>query len=73
MTRREQKWNESYKRLNAYIQEYRQLLAKSNLEDKWMLNWWKYNKKLIKNGTLSEEGQELLRELSLMRNVHRGK
>lgn len=71
MTRREQKWNESYKRLKAYVQEHKQLPAKSNLEDKWMLNWWKYNKKLIKNGTLSEDRQELLRELSLMRNVHR--
>ena len=71
MTRREQKWNESYKRLKAYIQAHRQLTAKSNLEDKWMLNWWKYNKKLIKNGTLSEDRQELLRGLSLMRNVHR--
>lgn len=61
------KWNNNYQALKAYILEHRHLPSKRKVENRALLNWWKYNKKCIKQGKLSPEKVEMLQALSDMR------
>lgn len=63
----DEKWQEKYLRLKQYILDHRQLPDKKKLENRELLNWWKYNKKQAKAGKLTEARTLLLRELSGMR------
>ena len=54
VSKREQNWQEHYAQLLAYVQEHRHLPDKRKVENRGLLNWWKYNKKLAKLGKLSE-------------------
>ena len=66
-TKNEQKWQENYVQLKRYIEERRHLPDKKKVEYRGLLNWWKYNKKLIKQGKLDKDRMMLLQELSEMR------
>ena len=66
-TKNELKWQENYEQLRAYILEHHQLPDKKKVENRGLLNWWKYNKKLIKLGKLDAERVALLEALSEMR------
>ena len=66
-TNNEQKWQENYAQLKRYIEEHRHLPDKKKVEFRGLLNWWKYNKKLIKQGELDPDRMMLLQELSEMR------
>lgn len=66
-TKNEQKWQENYVQLKRYIEERRHLPDKKKVEFRGLLNWWKYNKKLIKQGKLDKDRMMLLQELSEMR------
>lgn len=44
--KREEQWLANYERLKAYIALYHQLPAKTRVENRGLLNWWKYNKRL---------------------------
>ncbi len=44
---------------------------KKKVENRGLLNWWKYNQKQIRAGKVGEEQKAMLRELSLMRRIHR--
>lgn len=66
-TKNEQKWQENYVQLKRYIEERRHLPDKKKVEYRGLLNWWKYNKKLIKQGKLDKDRMMLLQELSDMR------
>ena len=66
-TKNEQKWQENYAQLKRYIEEHRHLPDKKKVEFRALLNWWKYNKKLIKQGKLDKDRMMLLQELSDMR------
>lgn len=68
-TRNEQKWQENFAQLKRYIEEHRHLPDKKKVEYRGLLNWWKYNKKLIKQGKLDMERMVLLQELSNMRDL----
>lgn len=68
-TRNEQKWQENYAQLKRYIEEHRHLPDKKKVEYRGLLNWWKYNKKLIKQGKLDMERMMLLQALSNMRDL----
>ena len=46
---------------------YRHLPNKKKVENRGLLNWWKYNQRLIKQGKLAVERVQLLSELSKMR------
>lgn len=48
MTKNEKKWAENYELLKEYIAEHRQLPDKKKVEHRSLLNWWKYNRKLIR-------------------------
>lgn len=66
--KRELQWHENYNKLKDYILRRHHLPNKAVVEDRGLLNWWKYNKKMIKKGTLSEEKIAMLQELSDMRS-----
>lgn len=67
MTKNEQRWHENYDLLKSYILEFGHLPSKRRVENRGLLNWWKYNRKLIKAGKLDEERAALLQQLSDMR------
>ena len=64
-------WMENYLQLKAYIQMHHQMPDKKKIENRGLLNWWKYNKKRLKAGKLELEKVERLLELSNMRTIHR--
>lgn len=69
MTTREQNWLNGYEALKHYIEEHKQLPDKKKVENRGLLNWWKYNKKRMKQGALDAEKVRLLTELSNMRDI----
>lgn len=68
---REETWNKNYQALKAYVEEHKQFPDKKKVENRALLNWWKYNKKQMKQGAMTEDKQALLIELSNMRTVHK--
>lgn len=64
---RDEQWYNNYALLKAFIEETGHLPNKKKVENRGLLNWWKYNKKLIKAGKLDAERMQLLDELSHMR------
>lgn len=69
MNTREQNWLNGYEALKHYIEEHKQLPDKKKVENRGLLNWWKYNKKRMKQGVLDAEKVRLLTELSNMRDI----
>ena len=70
VTKTELQWHEKYNLLKAYVTEHHHLPDKKKQENRKLVNWWKYNKRCAKNGTLSAERKMLLQELSDMREEH---
>lgn len=68
-TKNEQKWQENYERLKAYIVEHHHLPDKKKVENRGLLNWWKYNRKLVKQGIMDSERMAMLEQLSNMRDL----
>ena len=67
---REENWILNYQRLRDYVDEHHQFPDKKKVENRALLNWWKYNVKLLKSNKLDEHRLSLLQELSDMRLVH---
>lgn len=65
----EQKWEMKYEQLKNYIQEHHHLPDKKKVDNRGLLNWWKYNKKMSKLGQLDAERVARLQELSDMRSL----
>lgn len=68
-TKNKLKWQEKYEQLKAYIAEHKHLPGKRNVENRALLNWWKYNRKRINHGQIDPERERLLTELSNMRDL----
>lgn len=66
-TKKDIKWQESYNALREYIAAHGHLPDKKKTENRGLLNWWKYNKKCIKQGRLDTEKIMMLQQLSDMR------
>ncbi len=63
-------WQENYNELLDYVLRNGQLPDKKKVEKRGLLNWWKYNKKMMKAGKLDEQRVQLLEKLGNMRIVH---
>lgn len=63
----ETRWLENYEQLKLFIQEHGHLPNKKKVDNRGLLNWWKYNQKLIRRGALDEERCQMLQRLSDMR------
>ncbi len=70
MAKKELRWAENYAMLKAYIDEHRQLPDKKKVEHRALLNWWKYNRKLIRLGKLDERRADMLITLGNTRVKH---
>ena len=70
-TKLELKWLGNYNQLKQYIELHRHLPDKKKVDNRGLLNWWKYNKRLIKQGKLDAERTALLQELSAMRELQK--
>ncbi len=70
LSRRESVWNTRYAELKAYIEKFGQLPDKHRVDNRALLNWWKYNRRLLKNGKLDEGRILLITNLGNMRKVH---
>ena len=68
---RDEQWYNNYALLKAFIEETGHLPNKKKVENRGLLNWWKYNKKRMMQGVMTEDKQALLLELSNMRTVHK--
>ncbi len=66
VSRKEENWQNNYRALFLYVETYHHLPNKNIMDGRRMLNWWKYNKKCIKRGTLTEEQVRMLEELKGM-------
>lgn len=64
-----ERWYENYELLKRYVGANGHLPDKKKVENRGLLNWWKYNKKLIKQGRLDAERTRLLEALSNMRTA----
>lgn len=69
-SRREEVWASMYKQAVAYVKEHRQMPPKSSKEFGYILNWWKYNRKMYNKGLLNKDRAEKLIDLSNMRDYH---
>ncbi len=65
----EERWLLNYNLLREYILEHHFLPGKKKVENRGLLNWWKYNKKLIKSCKLDAERTKMLEELSQLRDI----
>lgn len=63
----EERWQQKYLLLKHYIEANGHLPDKKKVENRGLLNWWKYNKKCVKQGLLDENRVRLLKQLSDMR------
>lgn len=62
------KWMAKYNALKEYILKYHHLPDKKKVENRGLLNWWKYNKRRAKSGLLDEKKVVLLEDINLMRD-----
>lgn len=69
MNKRDLKWQENYERLKDYVVKYRHLPNKKKAENRGLLNWWKYNKKMVRLGRMDAERVVLLEELNQLREA----
>lgn len=62
-------WYQNYEALKAYIQERGHLHDKHVVTNRSLLSWAKYQRKIIKDGTLNNEKQELFESLLATRSI----
>lgn len=65
---RERMWMEKYDELKEYIIVHKHLPDKHKVDNRGLLNWWKYNMKRKNKGLLTEERIAMLEELANMRS-----
>lgn len=67
---REGTWLLNYARLMKYVVEHGQLPDKKKVENRGLLNWWKYNKKQLKAGVIDDTRKRMLEVLSSTRTIY---
>lgn len=66
-------WLRNFEALKAYIDEHHHLPDKHKVENRFLLNFSKYTRKKIKEGTLDEEKRVMFEALLATRsNEHTG-
>ncbi len=64
-----ERWLVNYGLLKDYILEHHFLPDKKKVENRGLLNWWKYNKRLMKQGKLDADRIKMLEDLSRLRDI----
>lgn len=69
MAKNDEKWLANYEALKEYIDEHHHLPDKHKVENRGLLNFSKYTRKKIKEGTLDEEKRVMFEELLATRSA----
>ena len=69
LSTRDKVWNRNYRKLKAYIDEHHHLPDKKKVEHRGLLNWVKYTRKKINDGSLEEWKKEQFLEVAGMRDM----
>ena len=64
--KRDESWNKKYKELWQFVTDHRRGPTRHHLEEKRMLNWLKYNRKLLNKDELSPEKKLLIERLKAL-------
>lgn len=64
----EERWFLNYEVLKQWTLEHGHFPNRAKIEGRGLLNWYKYNAKLIKQGKLSPEREQMIHELEEMRS-----
>ena len=64
----EENWIAKYHALKQWTLEHGHFPNRAKIEGRGLLNWYKYNAKLIKQGKLSPEREQMIHELEEMRS-----
>ena len=64
--KRDESWNKKYNELWQFVTDHRRGPTRHHLEEKRMLNWSKYNRKLLNKDELSPEKKLLIERLKAL-------
>jgi len=64
--KREEQWKEKYDNLWKFVSENHRGPSRHRIEEKDMLNWLKYNRKLLNRDTLAPEKKEAILKLKAL-------
>lgn len=65
-TPQKERWEQNLAAVRQYIEENKCIPSKYRIEEHRMLNWLKYNRKLMAQGKLSPERREKFEQLQAM-------
>lgn len=68
MGKRENNWIRNYNKLKHFVQNNKQLPSKNAIKNRGLLNWWKYNNKLIRTDKLCKEKIAMLAEIKRLKD-----
>lgn len=66
--RNDERWLENYGALKQWTLEHGHFPNRAKIEGRGLLNWFKYNAKLIKQGKLSPEREDMIHRQEGMRS-----
>lgn len=64
--KRDESWNKKYNELWQFVTDHRRGPTRHHLEEKRMLNWLKYNRKLLNKDELSPEKKLLIERIKAL-------
>lgn len=64
--KRDESWNKTYNELWQFVTDHHRGPTRHHLEEKRMLNWLKYNRKLLNKDELSPEKKLLIERLKAL-------
>ena len=64
----DENWHANYEALKLWTLEHGHFPNRAKIEGRGLWNWYKYNAKLIKQGKLSPEREQMIHELEEMRS-----
>lgn len=64
---RSSKWKRRYEMLLQFVREHQRYPSRHHVEEHQLLNWLKYNRKLINKGELDPERVKLIEQLQSLR------
>lgn len=69
--KRDMTWYHNYDDVVAYVEEYKRRPSRHYAEDHHLFNWIKYNKKMMRRGRMSQDHQEVFKELLALLEKYR--
>lgn len=61
---RENRWNENYEKIWQFVNENHRFPSRHHIEEHLMLNWMKYNRKMLAQNKMTPEMAERFKKLT---------